>query len=204
LEFVDDLAGAGGSLPKQMAQNIRQIAEGLPESARPGYYDDVFSGLVARSFETAKNKDQFDANSYSKLRNELLKIYESDVYKLSLATQERDTILPALIDDLNDFIIQTSRTDVRGPSVGGVTRFIQTLGKVPGLNLPSEVITKASDMSANAKTRMTLNRAMKQASAAVKERASSAPVIDPVSLKMSIGAGGLSGQVAATSTRSEE
>lgn len=168
-QFVKNVFGGTLKGNGNTAQVVQRMTDALPDDAsKTGFTDNVFSGLISNAFEKATAKGDV---SYPTLRNGLQDIYNSEVYKNSLSSDVRNDLLPKMINDLSQQIEQGGRRDVISPSGGAVGRFIQNMGKVPGMGFSSEALSKAAEMAQTAKSRINLNRAMQAAGDEVKTRA---------------------------------
>lgn len=122
--FSDSLRGNNNT-----TQIVQGMLKGVSEAARPAMKHDIFSGLMARAFEVSTKPGK---NMFPSLRNSLNEIISGDTYKKVLSTPERDAVIKNLMGELDAYVSQTGRADVRSPSAGHMARIVGAIGKIPG------------------------------------------------------------------------
>ncbi len=210
-DFVDKVFGKSIEGNGNTALNMRKMTAALPPEAQQQFKENVFSGLISKSFENANNADNLSLNN---LRNNLSKLQNSQIYKEQFANDPaKDTVITNLIKDLSQQITQSGRRDVVSPSGGAVIRGLKTLvggmadtpivNMIPGVKMADALTNKAGELSQGSMDRAAFNAAMKEVSKQVHSAARSAPVFDFNSLKAGVLSGISAGTVVQTNKRSK-
>lgn len=195
-DFVDTVFGANIQGNGKTALNMRKMVAALPDdAAKAQFKQNVFSGLVDRVFDGARDADNV---TLGKLRDNLQKLQGSQIYKEHFAgDKEKDVVITNLVKDLNQYITQRGRKDVISPSGGAVMRGLQKIlgpaSYVPvvgkAAKVADTVINKGGDMAQAATDRRAFNEAMRGFSQQAAEAAKQGKVFDIDSLKTGLVSG---------------
>lgn len=105
-------------------QTVKRMLEIVPEGAKSGMKDDIRRGLVLRALENSRNRINPEGNlSVKVLKADLLKLINSEPYRLYLKDEAFDKTVNGLIDDIGKFINAQSRKEVYSPSGPMIARF---------------------------------------------------------------------------------
>lgn len=178
-DFVSSTFGTPpGGAPKT-AQIVREFLKAIPKDQKQEVADNIFKAEMSKILESSKG--------LAGIREGIGKLRTSDVFKESLSTKQRETVLNNLYNDLDQFLTQSKRRDVASPSGGHVGRILQgffdltgkvpVVGRVPkvageGLRVMREASQKADD-------RATLNKAIKEYSKELSKEVRSGKLFDP-------------------------
>lgn len=135
VQAVNTLFGKSTEGNQYTAQNLRRILKGAAGSAKEeAIKQDFRSGLILRAYEDAQKKGSFNMGSF---KNNLVKLKNSEAYKMNLAAPEYDQVMDGLIKDIGKVLDAQSRKDVYSPSAPLIIRYLTGIFDKAGYVLPS-------------------------------------------------------------------
>lgn len=135
VQAVNTLFGKNIQGNAYTAQNLRRLLRGLQGSPKEEAVKQNFrSGLIMRAYEDAQKTGSFKLGQF---KNNLIKLKNSEAYKMNLATPEHNAVMEGLINDLGKVVDAQSRRDVYSPSAPAAIRYLSSIFDKAGYVLPS-------------------------------------------------------------------